>query len=67
MSWENMTQECIKVQLWSVKVTEIGAFALVVKLVYTPIVCQNGPSKILILVRQTHPMVRHFYDTGGAS
>ena len=70
MSWENMTQGCVKVQLWSVKVTEIGAsmsIVLVVKLVHTPIVCQNGPSKILILVRQTHPMVRHFYDAGGAS
>ena len=37
---------------------------LVVKLVHMRIVCQNGPSKILILVRQRHLMVRQFYDEG---
>ena len=48
------TQGCVKVQLWCDKVTEIGAsmsIVLVVKLVHSPIVCQNGPSKIFKLVR----------------
>ena len=27
----------------------------------------NGPSKILIIVRQRHKMVGHFNDAGGAS
>ena len=48
MSWENMTQGCVKVQLWCDKITEIGAsmsIVLVVKLVHMPIVYQKGSSK----------------------
>ena len=45
MSLENMTQGCVKVQLWCDKATDIGAsmsIVLVVKLVHTPIVRQQS-------------------------
>ena len=64
MSLENMMQGCIKVQLWCDKATEIGASMSIVNM---PIVCENGPPKIIILVRQRHLMVRQFYDAAGTS